>query len=155
MFYVRRRSTIRNLMTKFYKGEIYNDKRGTLTAFNDFSLVPIKRMYSILLPDTQIVRAWQGHKKESKWFYVTHGIFAIAIVEIDDFDNPSKELMAEYFIIKASENSVLQIPNGFANGLKALEPNSKVAIFSDLTLDEAKNDNFKFESKNWLNWDKL
>ena len=81
------------------QGIPFIDGRGKLLSFNDFSLEKIKRMYQITHLDTSIVRAWQGHKLENKWFYVIDGAFTIAYVEIDDFDNPSKILPTDYFSI--------------------------------------------------------
>ncbi len=52
------------------KGGRHIDERGTLTFFNNFDMSPVKRFYVIDHPDTTIVRAWQGHKVEQKWFYV-------------------------------------------------------------------------------------
>ncbi|WP_373495719.1 hypothetical protein [Aquiflexum sp.] len=140
---------------KVVNSEIFQNQKGILIAFNEFSLLPIKRLYSIIHPNSGIVKAWQGHKIENKWFYVIEGSFAIAWVEIDDFENPSSYLHSDYKVIQASENVVLHIPKGYANGIKALKSNSRVLVFSDLSLVEAKNDNFKYDSENWLNWDKL
>lgn len=135
------------------EGRIFIDDRGKLVAFNDFSLDRIKRMYQIEHPSKGMMRAWQGHKIENKWFYVIYGSFAIAYVLINDFENPSKNNKASFKTIKADDQVILNIPAGYANGLKSLESDSRIIIFSDLTLEEAKNDNFRFDSKLWLNWD--
>lgn len=138
-----------------FEGRSFIDDRGKLVAFNNFSLDGIKRMYQIEHPSKGMVRAWQGHKIENKWFYVIKGSFAIAYASIDDFENPSKRIKANFKTIKAKDQVILNIPAGYANGLKSLECDSKVIIFSDLTLDEAKNDNFKYDISLWLNWDDL
>lgn len=134
------------------KGKIFKDWRGFLVSFNDFSLDKIKRMYQIEHPNKDVVRAWQGHKIENKWFYVTRGSFAIGYVAIDNFENPSTDTLASIKVIKAEDKIVFHIPKGHANGLKSLESDSRIIVFSDLTLDEAKNDNFKFDANNWINW---
>ncbi len=144
-----------DIKPKVINTESFQNETGTLIAFNEFSLLPIKRLYSIENTNPEVVRAWQGHKIENKWFYVIEGAFVIAWVGIDDFENPSTDLSSEFKIIEASENVVLHIPRGFANGLKAIKPNSRVLVFSDLSLIEAENDNFKYISRNWLDWDKL
>ncbi|MCH7398335.1 hypothetical protein MM236_10060 [Belliella sp. DSM 107340] len=137
------------------EGISFIDDRGKLVAFNDFSLEKIKRMYQIEHSDTSIIRAWQGHRVESKWFYVISGSFTIGYVKIDDFITPSEKLIANYKNISVNDNKVLHIPAGYANGLKAIEPQSKLIIFSDLSLEEAKEDNYKFDSNLWLDWDDL
>ena len=48
------------------KGGEFQDERGKLIYFNDFDLTIVKRFYIIEHPDTEIVRAWQGHKKRRK-----------------------------------------------------------------------------------------
>lgn len=137
------------------QGIPFIDSRGKLLSFNDFSLEKIKRMYQITHLDISVVRAWQGHKLENKWFYVVEGAFTIAYVEIDDFENPSKILPTDFFSISAEDNCILNIPRGHANGLKAMKPNSKVIVFSDLTLEEANFDNYKFDFQNWLDWNSV
>lgn len=138
-----------------FKGQVFEDARGKLIAFNDFSMEKVRRMYQIYHPDTSIVRAWQGHMLESKWFYVTEGAFVVAYLALDDFTNPSKQLSASYHRISADDKIVLSVPCGFANGFKAILPNSKILVFSDLSLEEAKDDNFKFDFDNWLDWNSL
>ena len=135
-----------------FSGISFIDSRGELIAFNDFSLEKIKRMYQIDHSDTAIIRAWQGHRIENKWFYVIQGAFTIAWVKLDSFESPSSSLKASSVNVQSSDRKILHIPKGYANGIKALEPNSKLLIFSDLTLEEAKNDNFKFDHKNWFDW---
>lgn len=144
-----------DIKPKVINTESFQNEKGILIAFNEFSLLPIKRIYLVEQPNPEVVRAWQGHKIENKWFYVIDGGFAIAWVEIDNFQSPSTDLSSEYKFIEASENIVLHIPNGFANGLKSLKPNSRVLVFSDLSLVEAEKDNYKYDSKNWLNWDQF
>lgn len=138
-----------------FKGQVFEDARGKLIAFNDFSMDKVKRMYQIYHPNTSIVRAWQGHKLESKWFYVVEGAFVLAYVCIDDFLNPSKHLSAIYHMINAEDKIILNVPCGYANGLKSIVPNSKILVFSDMNLESAKDDSFKYDSHYWLNWHQL
>ena len=42
-----------------------------------------------------------------------------------------------------------------ANGLKALEPNSEIMIFSDMKLEESTNDEIRFPAGWWLDWEKI
>ncbi|MDI5887449.1 dTDP-4-dehydrorhamnose 3,5-epimerase family protein [Flavobacterium yafengii] len=133
-------------------GRSYQDERGKLTFVNDFNLSEIKRYYIIEHTDINIIRAWQGHKMEQKWFQVISGSFLVAVVKPDNWENPSFDIQIERFILKSDNTQVLHIPGGFANGFKALETNSKMIVFSDLTLEEAANDNFRFDSNLWFDW---
>jgi dTDP-4-dehydrorhamnose 3,5-epimerase-like enzyme len=116
-------------------GDIYTDQRGTMQFVNGFNFDSIKRFYTITHPDTSIIRAWQGHKIETKHFFVTKGTFLICWVTIDNWDFPSKELKVNRQILKEKTPQVLTIAPGNANGLKAMEPGSQIIIFSDLTFE--------------------
>lgn len=137
------------------KGGIFADERGSLSFVNDFTFPEVKRFYQIVHPGTSIVRAWQGHKVEQKYFYVPKGKFALAWVEIDDWNKPSADLKAEYVILKEDEPAVLSIPPGYANGIKALEPGSVLMVYSDLDLKQSGEDRWSFDASLWLDWNKI
>jgi len=134
------------------KGNTHTDHCGTLRFVNDFDLKDVRRFYTILHPDTSVVRAWQGHETESKWFFPLKGSFVVAWVKIDDFDNPSDSLKAEYRILQANEPEVIYLPQGYANGLRALEPESQIAVFSDMTLEKSLKERHKYPPEKWFNW---
>ena len=135
------------------QGGSFSDDRGELRFVNDFDMTQVKRFYQITHPDTSIIRAWQGHKSEQKWMYVLTGSFFLAIVKPDNWETPSKELPVQEFTLKAEKPSVLYIPGGYANGFKALEPDSTMLIYSDCTVAESAADNFRFNKNLWLNWE--
>jgi dTDP-4-dehydrorhamnose 3,5-epimerase-like enzyme len=137
------------------KGGTYSDQRGSMRFVNDFHFKDVKRFYFIKHPDTSVVRAWQGHQFEKKYFYPISGSFVVAWVKIDDFNNPSDDLIPEYHIISAKNSEILSIPKGYANGLKALEPNSELMIFSDMNLEESVNEKIRFPADMWLDWNKI
>ncbi len=83
---------------RILKGGAFTDARGTLQFVNDFEFEGVKRFYQITHHNTSIVRAWQGHKVEHKWFFVGKGSFVIAWVKIDDWQNPSSTLVAEHCV---------------------------------------------------------
>jgi dTDP-4-dehydrorhamnose 3,5-epimerase len=134
------------------KGGVHTDQRGSLRFFNNFNLEPIKRFYVSEHPDVDIVKAWQGHKQEQKWFHVIAGSFKIVLVQPDDWDSPSENLEYEEFILDVNKNEVLSIPRGYASGFKALLPKSKLMIFSDFSLEDSLNDDFRYEKELWYKW---
>ncbi len=111
------------------KGGIHDDNRGRIAFVNNFNFNDVKRFYTIQNNSTEIVRAWQGHKVENKYFFVVSGSFLICGVKIDYWDNPSKDLSVEKFIISSTESEILLLPGGYANGIKSLEENSKLLVF--------------------------
>lgn len=139
---------------KIIQGGRHKDSRGILAFVNDFRLDEIKRFYTIEHIDDSVVRAWQGHQKEKKWFYVLEGDFCIVLVQPDDWANPSETLPIREIILKANDSQILYIPSGYANGFKALQPNSKLLVFSNFTTEESADDNFRFDKDKWFNWSK-
>jgi len=137
------------------KGGNYSDERGKMWFVNNFDFTDVKRFYFIKHPDISVVRAWQGHQFEKKYFYPIVGSFVIAWVKLDDFDNPSNDLVPEYHILSASKSEILSIPKGYANGLKALEPDSEILVLSDMSLEESVNEKIRFPVDMWLDWGKF
>ncbi|WP_452218527.1 WxcM-like domain-containing protein [Lacinutrix undariae] len=145
-------NTTKNYSPQLIEGDTFVDERGTLAFVNAFDMRDVKRMYTITHPNTHIVRAWQGHKTETKYFKCIHGRFLIALVKIDDWAQPSADLIAETFVLDAIKPQVLQVPKGYANGFKALDAGSQLLVFSDQTLEAAQDDQFRFSSDFWFHW---
>jgi len=137
---------------KLIKGGVFTDERGELEYINDFDLSLIKRMYIIRHPDKKVIRAWQGHQQEHKYFKCIKGSFVVAWKKIDDFSNPNDSNKSEFVILQKSKNQVLSIPPGYANGLKALEDNSEIMVFSDYYLNESLDDKIRFDQNLWFDW---
>ncbi|MCB0473115.1 MAG: WxcM-like domain-containing protein [Flavobacteriaceae bacterium] len=138
--------------TKFIEGGLHADERGNILFVNDFDLSPVKRFYITTNKDVNIIRAWQGHKIESKWFYCLSGAFDIRLIKMDNWENPTMNLNVENYILKADQPGVLHIPKGFLNGFRAIEQNSRLLVFSDLTIDESMNDIYRFPKNYWFDW---
>jgi dTDP-4-dehydrorhamnose 3,5-epimerase-like enzyme len=138
---------------KLISGNRFLDDRGLLSFINDFSLKHIIRFYEIAPKNTTIVRAWQAHKNECKWFYCTHGSFKVKVVKLDSFENPSDDLDVFTYELNSEIPQVLYIPSGYANGFKAISDDSKLMIFSDFDLEASKLDDFRYETEKWTkNW---
>ena len=138
-----------NKVPKLIKGGNYSDERGQLDFINDFDMAPIKRLYFTTHFDTDVIRAWQGHKIESRWFICVEGSFTVKLIAIDDWDAPSDNLEVYSFVLSEEEPSVLYIPNGFVNGFKANKDNSKLMVMSDYGFNEIENDQIRFDNNKW------
>jgi len=134
---------------KQIQGSNFTDERGSLNFFNDFDMTEIVRMYEIAPGDTNTVRGWQAHRQEKKWFYCNAGSFVMNLILVDDFDNPSKNIQPEKFILEAKNPSVLEISGGYATAFQAQTQNSKLLVFSNFSLEESKNDDFRFPVEMW------
>ncbi len=131
------------------KGNIHIDQRGIVRFVNDFHFENVKRFYTITHPNTSTIRAWQGHKLETKYFYVTKGSFLINWIKIDNWQQPSKDLETNTHTLSDSESEILIIPPGHVNGFKALEPDSTMIMFSDMLLEDSKKDDYRFPVNYW------
>jgi dTDP-4-dehydrorhamnose 3,5-epimerase-like enzyme len=137
------------------KGGTFIDKRGIINYVNDFSFSNVARFYVIMHKNIDVIRAWQGHKTEKKIFFVVSGTFVISWVKIDNWENPSTNLKAEHKILSESESTILSIPAGYANGLKALEKDSKLLVFSEFELEQSSCEKIRYQSDLWFDWEKL
>jgi len=146
---------LNNNFPRIIEGGIFTDERGTVRFANGFELLHVKRFYVIEHKKTSTIRAWQGHRVEMKYFFPIKGSFVIAWVRIDDFDNPDKNLKAEFTILDADKNlKVLYVPPGYANGFRALRRDSILGCFSNLSLKESNKDIVRFPADWWFDWDK-
>ncbi len=131
------------------EGEIFSDDRGSLTALNDFFMDSVVRFYHIYPKNTDIIRGWQAHKKEHKWFYCTNGGFEVKVVYIDDFNNPPNTPVIKSFILEKSKPKVLFVPGGHATAFKALVSGSGMQVFSNFNLTESVQDDYRFPLTKW------
>ena len=74
-------------------------------------------------------------------------------MKIDNWKKPSKDLPVEKFIVTEKNPKIVHIPAGYANGFKTLAQDTKLIIFSTSTLEESKNDDFRYDSRHWNPWD--
>ncbi len=131
------------------EGGIFRDERGKIAFVNDFNVSLAKRFYVIEHSDINVIRAWQGHKKETKWFCVIKGSFKIAKVKIQNWDEPKYSNEIQSYILNENKPEILQIEPGYVNGFKALEPHSILIIYSDLNLKESEADLIRFPHNYW------
>ena len=130
---------------------VHKDERGELRYCNEFDLSSAKRFYSILFAEEDQVRAWQAHQVETKAIIPISGKAKIVLVEITDFDKGEKGQTFE-FTLDASSPAVLLVPGGYANGLQSKSLDTSLMIFSNLSLEEARNDDFRFEKDLFYIW---
>ncbi|WP_405381783.1 hypothetical protein [Maribacter sp. LLG6340-A2] len=132
-----------------FEGATHADERGTIKFFNTLDMTEIVRMYEISPSSTHLIRAWQGHQFEKKWFYCNEGSFNINIIKVPNFKEPSTLLLPQKIILKSTEPCCLALPGGYATGIKALEENSKITVFSNYSLENSKNDDYRFPVEHW------
>lgn len=141
------------MQPSFIKGHTYTDERGSLVFVNDFAMQEVKRFYTIFHHSTQVIRAWQGHRREQKWFAPLDGVFEVILVKPDNWQNPSPDLPLLHFELNAANPGVLHIPGGYASGFRSLVPNSKMIVYSDMNLEDSKQDDVRFDKSRWYTWE--
>jgi len=139
----------RNGKIKIFSGGLATDKRGRVSFVNDFNFKNVKRFYQIENSSSKPIRAFHGHMKESKYFFVSTGSILLAAVKLDNPNNPSKKNTVQRKIISAKNPTVAYIPAGYANGFKTLEKNTVVLIFSTSSLSESQGDDYRYPDDYW------
>ena len=134
---------------KFFSGGLATDKRGQVSFVNDFNFKDVKRFYQIKNSPSKPIRAFHGHMKESKYFFVSTGSILLAAVKLDNPKNPSRRNTVQRKIISAKNPTIAYIPAGYANGFKTLEKNTVVLIFSTSTLKQSLEDDYRFPANYW------
>jgi len=129
---------------KIIKGGTHTDHRGKVSFMNDFDMTEVKRSYVIFHPETGVVRAWRAHKVEQRWFHVLDGGFIIRLVKIDNWEMPDRNLSVEEFTLIAENIQVLHIPNGYGSSIQAIQKNSKLIVFGDYGIENAKLDDYLY-----------
>ena len=121
---------------KIIKGNSHNDHRGILNYNNLFDASPVKRIYVIENTSTKILRGWQGHKIEQRWFTALVGKFRIKLIEIDNWNSPSKSLQSQELTLDSKNLDILHIPKGYITKIQSIEKNSKLLVMADYALGE-------------------
>ncbi len=139
------------------QGEIFQDARGKISSLNSFRFPGVSRVYFLHHPDTSVVRGWNGHRLEKKWFYCVHGAFTLGLVEIDNWESPSRTLQPQLFNLTENDSRIVCVPEGYANCMRAEIPGSVLMVFSGKTLDEAMalSDSYRYDKNYWFNWDDI
>lgn len=125
------------------EGKKHQDERGSITFNNDFDATQIKRIYTIENHTAHFIRGWQGHKVEQRWFACMKGSFEISVIEVDDFSNPSQEVVIKKHTLTDEVLTYLQVPAGCVTAIQSLVKESKLLVLSDFKLGEV-NDEYRF-----------
>jgi len=130
-------------------GSSHTNSKSTILFINGFKFKNIKRFYHIILHDTVTVRAFHGHFIEEKYAYVSHGKVLLCAIPIDRKLKPNKNVKIFTFELTSENPQIINIPAGFANGMRALQKNSEIIFFSTLSLSDSLNDDYRFPEDYW------
>jgi dTDP-4-dehydrorhamnose 3,5-epimerase len=130
-------------------GGIHNDARGSIHFLNDLEDFHTKRIYIIENAQKEKSRGWHGHKLECKLFYPISGDFKLALVKIDCFESPSKDLIPIVYFMSSSNPFAISVSGGYANNLISTSHRAKMMVLSNFTLAESQNDDFRYPENYW------
>jgi len=137
------------VMTKEIQFNLFEDQRGKLFYDNDFNMADIKRLYIIQPGENKTLRGWQGHQLERKWFFCARGRYEVFVVTVTDFKNPDLEMEPNIFVLDAAQPKLLCIDKRSATAFRPLENDSSLMVFSDMTVEESKKDDYRFNIDTW------
>ncbi len=130
-------------------GNFFEDHRGKVVFVNDFDMGPVRRFYYLKHPESHLLRAWQGHKQEQKWFICISGSFTLNYVRPGDWLRPSGQERVESVVLLSDQPRILHIPGGHATGIQSNVPNAILLIYSDMDLEGSKLDDYRFDVSTW------
>jgi dTDP-4-dehydrorhamnose 3,5-epimerase-like enzyme len=129
---------------KIIDGNCHSDQRGFLFYNNDFDASSVKRIYVIENHSINFIRGWQGHKIEQRWFSAVTGSFKIKLIEIDNWEVPSKDLIAFDFFLSAQKLDILHVPQGYISSIQSIDDGSKLLVMANYLLGENQ-DEYRFD----------
>jgi len=128
----------------FIETSSFLDDRGVLRFANSFDLKKfgIRRFYIVSNHKQGYVRAFHGHKKETKYLLVIKGSIMVKTIPL----NATNGSLDTYFV---DAGEILCIPRGYYHGFKDLMADTIIFVFSDKTLEESKNDDYRLPYDNF------
>lgn len=118
------------------QGKLFCDDRGSVSFINDLDLSKYKRFYLVKNHSQGFIRAWHGHKKESKVVVCLKGCAKIVLVPMDGSSSESK-------IISSQSPTAVVIPPGYYNGAMTLTQDCILMYLSDKTVEESHGDDYR------------
>jgi dTDP-4-dehydrorhamnose 3,5-epimerase len=134
-------------------GDKIFDNRGSLSFVNSFGFNGVKRFYLIQNHQKNFIRAWHGHKLESKLIFMSKGSGIVAAVLMSDTVAPDKTAPVYRFAIDSESHTAIYIPAGYSNGLMSLTTDAHLLVFSNTTLSESLGDDYRFPYDYWNPWE--
>ena len=134
------------------KGAMFVDDRGSISFVNNFDLSEVRRFYMVENHEVGFIRAWHCHMEESKYVMALQGTAILALVRVEDPENPPVDHHIYRYVLTSSDPTVLWVPPGYAHGAKTLDAGTKLIFFSDASLSDSQKDDFRFDAFQWDPW---
>ena len=125
------------------QGNKFCDDRGYVSFINDLDLSKYKRFYLVENHEKGFIRAWHGHKQESKAVVCLRGVALIGLNRIGSEDEPEMQ------VISSHNPRALIIPPGHYNGAKTLTDGCILMYLSDRTVEDSHGDDYRLPWDEW------
>lgn len=117
---------------------VYTDDRGYVyCALDNMEDVGIKRTYVVENFNKGMIRAWHGHKKAKTLMHVIKGAVKVAALNMKNHEDVKTAVLTE------RKPQMFYVPAGYYNGAVSLTEGTKILVYSTLTFDEVKKDDFR------------
>lgn len=120
---------------------VHQDDRGFVYCVRDNMFDDmIQRTYVVENHSKGLVRAWHGHRKADTYMHVIQGVVKIAAMNMENDEDITCAVLTD------RRPQMFYIPAGFYNGAMSLTDNTKILVYSTLTFDKVKSDDYR---ENW------
>lgn len=135
------------LVPKIIDIPLHLDDRGSVYgAFDNLDKFGIKRTYVVRNWQPGLIRAWHGHEKASTYIHVVKGAAKICARPIY-IEGAVNDLLCidNYRVstLSAAKPQLFYIPPGWFNGTMTLQEDTRLLVYSTLTLDEVRKDDIR------------
>lgn len=124
---------------------IHLDDRGSVYCVFDYlDFYKIKRSYVIRNWQSGTIRAWHGHKEAATYIHVIKGTAKIAARRIDATHQPI--ILGDNTIVATLSSlkpQLFYVPPGWYNGTMTLQEDTRILVFSTLSFNEVKADDYR------------
>jgi dTDP-4-dehydrorhamnose 3,5-epimerase-like enzyme len=134
------------------EGGLAIDDRGSLSFVNGFNFAGVKRFYVVSNFRQGFIRAWHGHRQESKYVFASAGSALVCAVAVEDWEKPDRNAKVHRYVLSTQKPAVLFIPAGYANGAMSLTQDAKLIFFSTSSVEESRGDDIRFDARYWDPW---
>ena len=130
-------------------GGVHIDGRGSVSFVNQFDFRGVDRFYWVTASQENLRRGWIGHQRERKWFTVVHGEVTVAVVRLDSFDSPRRDLPLWYFKLSSSSPQILHVPPGHATASVHKSADAVLTVFSSGKISDTPSDCLRWAIDFW------
>ena len=118
---------------------VHLDDRGSVYgAFDNLDWHKIKRTYVVRNWQAGTIRAWHGHFKAATYIHVIKGTAKVAAKHMDTSD-------VVVGTLSSLKPQLFYVPPGWYNGTMTLQEDTRLLIYSTLTLEKVKEDDEREE----------